>query len=249
MKKNTSLALVIALLGFCGIAACAKSPPSQFSRATESNQAEIEAEKAAAVSDAAARASAPGGSDVENPGIEDENRLAKPEGSPIPSAVLEDRIVKLIDSLRAPSDMARAHLEQVMQIKLSQDSAIREWLMYAGDTREGWRYSILFKESGDGDLPSIGIGFSSSESENTGSAVCSYELEAFSQRLTALGYSRLPGWRQPQAHAGFEREIEGARFGSSIHVFKYVWKKEVDGNPLYCIEGINIYAGMRDNGE
>lgn len=237
------------LLGMGGISACAQPPPSTQTRSEVSDLAEQEAEGVAEAADAAARGSGPNDASKGTTPVTTEAMPQKAAGPPIASTLLEERILRLVDSLRSPSSTTRHHLEEVMQVELTQDANLHEWWAHEGTTDEGWSYSILLKESKGEDLPSIRIGFSSSESESADVVVCSYELEAFAKKLTALGYRRYPGWRQPRAHVGFGREIEGARFGSGIHVFKYVWKKEAEGSVVYCVESLGIYSGTSVDGE
>jgi hypothetical protein len=247
VKKNLAIVLIAATLSFGGVTACAQSSPPQ---SKEPDRAMEEGAKAAEAMNTAVRSSTPEGSNVEKPTMEEETKPSKPEGPPIPSALLEERILKLVDSLRAPNDVTRANVERVMQIKLAQNENIQDWWTHTGITDEGWQYSILFEDKRKEDLPTISIGFSMEDTASTKPIACNYELESFSKKLTLLGYKRFPGWRQPRAHAGFEREVDNARFGSSIHVFKYIWKHDSQNDEyVYCIEGINIYSGIRDNDE
>ena len=241
--------IAAAMLCVGGISACAQ-PPSSHAQSEASASVMEEGARAAAAADAAAMGSESKDGNKEKVPVTTETMPEKTVGPPIASTILQDRILRLVDSLRSPSNVTRHHLEEVMQVKLTQDAKIQEWWTHEGITDEGWGYSILMKDKRNEDLPSISIGFSSGESESTDAVVCSYELEAFSRSLVALGYTRYPGFRQPRAHVGFDRAIEGTRFGSSIHVFKYVWTKEAEGRGVvYCVEGMNIYAGMRADGE
>lgn len=172
-----------------------------------------------------------------------------PSGPPIATDILLNRILTLVDGLRSPNDVTRAQVERMMEVKLT-PGEVENWWVYTGSTDAGWEYSVFVEDNRKEDLPKISIGFSSGESESTDSVVCSYELENLSKRLTALGYDRLPGWGQPRAHLGFDRQAEDSRFGSSIHVFKYIWKKRTeDSGPVYCVENMNISAGVRADGE
>ena len=247
--KRINRVLVAVVLNLVGLSACAQPPPSAQTRSELSDLAEQEAERAAEAADAAARGSGSNDASKGTTPVTTEAMLQKAVDPPIASTLLEERILRLVDSLRSPSSTTRQHLEEVMQVKLTQDANIHGWWTYEGTTDEGWSYSILLKESKGEDLPSISIGFSSSESESADVVVCSYELEAFAKKLTALGYRRYPGWRQPRAHVGFGRDIEDTRFGSGIHVLKYVWKKEAEGSVVYCVERLSIYSGMRVDGE
>jgi hypothetical protein len=247
--KRINVVLVAAVLSLGGLSACTQPPPSAQTRSELSDLAEQEGARAAEAADAAARGS---GSNDASKGMTPVTTEAMPQKAADPSiasTLLEERILRLVDSLRSPSSTTRHHLEEVMQVELTQDANIQEWWTHEGTTDEGWSYSVLLKESKGEDLPSIRIGFSSSESESADVVVCSYELEAFAKKLTALGYRRYPGWRQPRAHVGFDREIEGTRFGSGIHVFKYVWKKEAEGSVVYCVESLGIYSGTSVDGE
>ena len=247
--KRINFVLAAAMLSMGGLSACVQPNPSTHARSEVSDPATVEAARVAEAADAAAMASGSDDGNKEKVPVTTETMPQKAVSPPIASALLEERILRLVDSLRSPASVTRHHVEEVMQVELTQDANIQEWWTHEGTTNEGWSYSILLKDKKGEDLPSISIGFSSSESESTDAVVCSYELEAFAKKLTAIGYQRYPGWRQPRAHVGFDREIEGARFGSSIHVFKYVWKKEAEGSVVYCVEGMNVNAGMRVDGE
>ena len=248
--KKIHLAILVAVLSIGGVSACAQSPSPSQAQSKTPDLAMEKGARAAAAADAAAMGSGPENGNKEQVPVTTETMPEKAVGPPIASRLLQERILHLMDSLRSPSDVTRHHLEEVMQVKLTHDANIQEWWTYEGVTDEGWSYSILLKDKRNEDLPSISIGFSSGESESTDAVVCSYELEIFSKSLVALGYVRYPGFRQPRAHVGFDRAIEGTRFGSSIHVFKYVWTKEAEGSGVvYCVEGMNIYAGMRVDGE
>jgi hypothetical protein len=249
-RKVCIFVMATVLLGMGGISACAQPPPSTQTRSELSDLAEQEGARAAEAADAAARGSGSNDASKGTIPVTTESMPEKAAGPAVASTLLEERILHLVDSLRSPSSTTRQHLEEVMQVELTQDANIHEWWTHEGTTDKGWSYSILLKESKGEGLPSISIGFSSSESESADVVVCSFELEAFAKKLTALGYRRYPGWRQPRAHVGFDREIEGARFGSSIHVFKYVWKNGLEGSGVvYCVEGMNIYSGTSVDGE
>lgn len=246
-KATNAIALsILAILGG-GVAACAQSqvPPSS-PPSTEYRTAEEAGEQAASAADAAALAGADAAEAVMWPKKigEGENNIPEktrmdtatsqpprpPSGPPIPTDLLLNRILALVDSLRSPNDVTRAQVERMMDIKLAPDSEIENGWYYTGSTDAGWEYSVFVEDNRKEDLPSISIGFSSGESKSADGVACSYELEALSKRLTALGYERHPRWIQPRAHLLFQRETDKGRFGSSIHVFKYIWKEGAESD-------------------
>ena len=262
-KATNAIALsILAILGGC-VAACAQSrlPPASPHTA-EHRTAEEAGERAAAAVDAAALAASDAAEAAAGPAaigaVETEKKTMDknmeqpppiPSGLPIPTDLLLNRILALVDSLHSPKDVTRAQVERMMEVKLT-PGEVENWWVYTGSTDAGWEYSIFVEDNRKKDLPKISIGFSSAESESADTVVCNYELEDLSKRLTALGYERHPRWLQPRGHLGFHRETNGSPFGSSIHIFKYIWKERTAENgPVYCVENMNIYAGVRVDGE
>lgn len=266
-KTSTTFTLLILAIFGGGLAACAQSrlPPAS-PPSVEYRTAEEAGEEAAAAVDAAALAGVDAAEAAMWPkklGEGENNISAKtrldttnpqpprpPSGLPIPTDLLLNRILALVDSLRSPNDVTRAQVERMMDIKLAPDSEIENGWDYTGSTDAGWEYSVFVEDNRKEDLPSISIGFSSGESKSADGVACSYELETLSKRLTALGYERHPRWIQPRAHLLFQRETNEGRFGSSIHVFKYIWKEGAEQNgTVYCAENMNISAGIHTDGE
>jgi hypothetical protein len=246
VKKNLPLALFAALLSVGGITACAQSSTTQ---SKESDPVMAEFERAAAAADAAVVASAPEANNVEKPTMEEETKPSKPVGPPIPSTLLEDRILTLVDSLRAPSDVTRANLEKVMAIGLTEDEKWPAWWWYTGITDKGWEYTVQIEK--DDELPLINISFSAGDIEQDAKAtVCTYELEAFARLLTNHGYIRVPGWQQPRGHLVFTRDSKETRFGTTLKVYKYLMPTGKEKNEFqHCVYSIHVAAGESIDGE
>jgi hypothetical protein len=148
--------------------------------------------------------------------------------------------------------MTRSRLEEVMQVRLEQDSELQGWWWYIGASDEKWQYTLKVDErSKDDSLPLITISFSAGDVEgNARATVCTYELEAFARSLVALGYTRHPGWKQPGGHLVFSREQAGTRFGSTVKVRKYVQQIGTGEDDFqYCVYTISISAGELLDGE
>jgi hypothetical protein len=246
VKKNPLFVFTTALLTIGGLVACAQPSPSQSAKVRESNQVEVETAKAAAASDAAAQASVPENGNAESPRMETASTNSSPKDPAVSSAVLLQRVLNLVDSLRAPGDVTRSHLEEVMQVKLEPDAELQGWWWYTGSADGKWEYTIKVDErSKDDSLPRIDISFSAGDIEGKARAkVCTYELEAFAQSLIDLGYIRHPGWKQPGGHLVFSREAESARFSTSVKVRKYVQQIGAgEKDYQYCVYAITVSAG------
>lgn len=261
---KTSTTFTLLILAICGsaITACAQSrlppasPPSAEHRTTEEAREQIvdSAEPAAlAAADAAEAVVGHALAPENNNGtterkVMDANKEIEPtipSGPPIPTDLLLNRIVALVDSLRSPNDVTRAQVERMMDIKLAPESSFENGWHYTGSTDAGWVYSVFVEDNRKESLPSISIHFPVGDvTRGTNPSACTYELEAFAERLVKTGYFRFPGWRQPRAHLGFDRQAKGSRFGVGIHVFKYVQQTgPEDEDYRYCVSSIDISAG------
>jgi hypothetical protein len=248
--KNIYLSAFAMMLCIGGIAACAQSP-SSHTQSEASDPVMEEGARAAAAADAAAMASGSKDGNKEKIPVTTETMSEKAVGPPIASSLLQDRILRLVDSLRSPSNVTRHHLEEVMQIKLTQDASFQKWWWYKGATDEKWDYTVKVNEKREDDeLPLVDISFSDGDVEaDQRATVCTYELEAFARSLVDLGFTRHPGWKQPGAQLLFTRETAGTRFGSTIRVRKYVQQIGTEAADFqYCVYVIHISAGKSLDG-
>ena len=248
--SKTILATIAAMLSLGGIAACAQ-PPSSHAQSEASASVMEEGARAAAAADAAAMGSESKDGNKEKVPVTTETMPEKAVGPPIASTMLQDRILRLVESLRSPSNVTRHHLEEVMQFKLSQDAAMQEWWTYEGATDAGWAYTVFVDDGKRREFPGVDISFSAGDVEGGGRATtCTYELEAFAHSLTILGYTRHPGWKQPGGHLVFSRNATCTRFGTTVKVRKYVQQLGVEAADFqYCVYVISISAGESPDGE
>jgi hypothetical protein len=250
--KRINVVLVAAVLSLGGLSACAQPPPSVQTRSELSDLAEQEAERAAEAADAAARGSGSNDASKGTTPVTTDAMPQKAAGPPIASTLLEERILRFVDGIRSAPDMTRSRLEEVMQVRLEQDSELQEWWWYTGASDEKWQYTLKVDErSKDDSLPLITISFSAGDVEgNARATVCTYELEAFARSLVALGYTRHPGWKKPGGHLVFSREQAGIRFGSTVKVRKYLQQIGTGEDDFqYCVYAISISAGELLDGE
>jgi hypothetical protein len=250
--SKTILAIIAAMLSLGGIAACAQSHPPSQTQSEVSDPVMEEGARAAAAADAAAMGSESKDGNKEKVPVTTETMPEKAVGPPIASSLLQDRILRLVDSLRSPSNVTRHHLEEVMQVKLTQDASFQKWWWYTGATDEKWDYTVKVNEKREDDeLPLVDISFSAGDVEaDQRATVCTYELEAFARSLVDLGFTRHPGWKQPGAQLLFTRETAGTRFGSTIRVRKYVQQIGTEAADFqYCVYLIDISAGKSLDGE
>jgi hypothetical protein len=263
MTKTTTVSALLILAICCSaITACAQSrlppasPPSAEHRTTEEA-----GEQAAAAADAAALAGADAAEAAVGHALAPENNNGAterkvmdankeieptiPSGPPIPTDLLLNRILALLDSLRSPKDVSRVNVARMMEVKFRENDERDGHWYFNGITNAGWTYDVYVDESTRRELPGITIYFPAGDvPRGTNPSVCTYELEAFAERLVTMGYSRFPGWRQPRAHLGFDRQAKGSRFGVGIHVFKYVQQTGPEEEDYrYCVSSIDISAG------
>jgi hypothetical protein len=240
------------LLSLGGLSACAQPPPSTQTQSEISGPAEQEGARAAEAADAAAIGSGSNDASKGTVPVTTETMPQKVVGPPVASTLLEERILRFVDGIRSAPDMTRSRLEEVMQVRLEQDSELQGWWWYIGASDEKWQYTLKVDErSKDDSLPLITISFSAGDVEgNARTTVCTYELEAFARSLVALGYTRHPGWKQPGGHLVFSREQAGTRFGSTVKVRKYVQQIGTGEDDFqYCVYTISISAGELLDGE
>lgn len=234
-----------------GIAACAQSPSSPQSQ-PEADDATYELEaRVAEAADAAAMASGSEDGNKEQVLVTTETMPEKAVGPPIASAFLQERILRFVDSVRSPPDMTRNRLEEVMQIKLTQDEKLPEWWWHLGMSTAEWTYTVFVDEGKRREFPGIDISFSAGDVEGGRKATtCTYELETFARSLTDLGYTRHPGWKQPGGHLVFSRDAAGTRFGTTVKIRKYVQQLGVEASDFqYCVYAIHVSAGESLDGE
>ena len=269
-KTTIAFTLLILVIFGCGAAAaCVRfhvppppSPPAKYRKkltdaelAAQLDAAAVAADEAAALAAAdAAAAAAPYAPTPENNNGTTESKEMDankeieptiPSGPPISTDLLLNRIVALLDSLRSPNDVTRAQLERIMDIKLAPESSFENGWHYTGSTDAGWKYSVFVEDNRKESLPSISIHFPVGDvTRGTNPSACTYELEAFAERLVKREYVRLPGWGQPRAHLGFDRQAKGSRFSVGIHVFKYSRQTgPLEEDYRYCVSSIDISAG------
>jgi hypothetical protein len=250
--KNIFLWAIAIMLCIGGIIACAQSTSSSQTKSKTTDATFEEGARAAAAADAAAMASGSKNGNKEKLPVTTETMPEKTVGPPIASSLLQDRILRFVDSLRSPSNVTRHHLEEVMQVKLTQDASFQKWWWYTGATDEKWDYTVKVNEKREDDeLPLVDISFSAGDVEaDQRATVCTYELEAFARSLVDLGFTRHPGWKQPGAQLLFTRETAGTRFGSTIRVRKYVQQIGTEAADFqYCVYVIHISAGKSLDGE
>jgi hypothetical protein len=243
--NNLRLSALTIMLCFGWVSACAQSPPSSQTQ-PEADAATALGDRAAEATDAAAMASGSEDGKKEQAPMTTEMKPEKAVGPPIASTLLQERILRFIDGIRSPSDMARGRLEEVMQVRLEQDADFKDSWWYTGATDENWDYTVKLKEKRDQyELPLVDISFSAGDFDaDKRATVCTYELEAFAHSLTDLGYTRHPRWVQPGAQLLFARKAEDARFGSTVAVKKYVQQNGPGEDDFqYCVYVIYISAG------
>lgn len=252
MNKKNVLALLAMMLSVGGMAACAQPAPSTHARSKVSDPTAAEAARVAEASDAAAIASGSVDGQEEKAAVTTETMPQKAVGPSIASTLLEERILRFVGGIRSAPDMTRNRLEEVMQVRLEEDSELQGWWWYTGAADGKWKYTIKVDErSKDDPLPLITISFSAGDIEGAARAtVCTYELEAFARSLVALGYTRHPGWKQPGGHLVFSREQAGTRFSSTVKVRKYVQQIGTGEDDFqYCVYAISMSAGELLDGE
>ncbi len=252
MNKKKALALFAMMLSVIGMAACAQPTPSTQARSEVSDPATEEAARVAEAADAAAIASGSEDGKKEGVPVTTESMSEKTVGPSIASTLLEERILRFVDGIRSSPDMTRSRLEEVMQVRLEQDTELQGWWWYTGAADEKWQYTIKIDErSKDDSLPLVTISFSAGDVEgNARATVCTYELEAFAQSLIAIGYTRHSGWKQPGGHLVFSRERAGTRFSSTVKVRKYIQQTGSGVNDYqYCVYAISMSAGELLDGE
>ncbi len=250
--KKVCLSAFAMMLCIGGITACAQPPLSSQSQ-PEADDATFElGARAAAAADAAAMGSGSENGDKEKVPVTTETMPEKAVGPPIASTLLQERILRLVDSLRSSSNVTRHHVEEVMQVKLEQDAEFKEWWWYTGATDEGWEYTVMVDGSSKYDvLPLIKISFSAGDVEaDKRATVCTYELEPFARSLTDLGYTRYPRFVQPGGQLLLNRETKSTQFSSSVRMKKYVQQTGKEASDFqHCVYVINISAGESIDGE
>lgn len=247
--KKIHLAFVAAMLNIGGLSACAQPPPPSPAQSEAPDGVLDEGARAA---DATAAATRSGNGGKEKVPVITETIPEKEVGPSIASTLLEERILRFVGGIRSAPDMTRNRLEEVMQVRLEQDSELQGWWWYTGAADGKWEYTIKVDErSKDDPLPLITISFSAGDIEGAVRAtVCTYELEAFAQSLAAIGYTRHPGWKQPGGHLVFSREQAGTRFSSTVKVRKYVQQIGTGEDDFqYCVYAISMSAGELLDGE
>ncbi len=173
--------------------------------------------------------------------------VAKPMlGPAIPAAQLREQVLNLIDSVKGPEDMSRAHIEKMMGVRLQPSQKSTDYWGHEGMTDAGWGYGIGVQGGRGEDLPKFIIGFRSNDGQGQGFASkCSYELEKLAEDVVARGFTRFPRWVQPRAHLVFDRDRPDLSFGVAVKIFKYV--QQIGLGPeqyRYCAETIYISAGV-----
>ena len=267
-KATNAIALsILALLGG-GVAACAQSrlPPAsphtaEHRTAEEAGEQIVDSAEPAALAAAdAAEAAVDNALTPENNNgtterkVMDANKEIQPmipSGPPIPTDLLLNRVLALVNSLHSPHDVSRTQVERIMDVKLVPQPDIERYWDFDGITDAGWTYTVFVKESAIGELPVINVYFPVGDVERgENPSVCTHELESFAEKLVPMGYFRSPGWKQPRGFLAFDRQAKGSRFSVGVHLFKYVQQtgpKEDDYR--YCVSSLRIMAGESVDGE
>jgi hypothetical protein len=177
------------LLSLGGLSACAQPPPSTQTQSEISGPAEQEGARAAEAADAAAIGSGSNDASKGTIPVTTETMPQKVVGPPVASTLLEERILRFVDGIRSAPDMTRSRLEEVMQVRLEQDSELQGWWWYIGASDEKWQYTLKVDErSKDDSLPLITISFSAGDVEgNARTTVCTYAWIHPPSRLEAAG--------------------------------------------------------------
>jgi hypothetical protein len=234
MPMSLRHAVLAAFLSFA-ITACAQPPAAPMPVVTPSATHRDRAESTTVTSAKEAPA-------MSEPATHEPER-----GPAIPAAELRKRLLALFGSFRSLNDLERAHVEQLLQVRLSKDPEMRMGFGYDGKTVEGWEYGVSVGKLGRLDQPStivIGLDNGVEPFTNQQPTYCTLEFEPLANELVAMGYQQGvraydlgggPRW-------GFGMNFPESKGGVGIEVPVYRIRAET-GREMTCIEGFDIGGG------
>ncbi len=147
------------------------------------------------------------------------------------------RVLKLIDSLQSAEDLAPAHIEKTIGIKVEYNDEDRNIYGFGGKLTDAWSYSLVSTPDKQGEKPtSLQFSFDdTSHQQADPTPICTLKFEDYSQALTASGFVVRPMRPYPGSDGWYFTR-------GNIGVMAYTDKKSDSQTTPACLSKLIISA-------
>jgi hypothetical protein len=158
--------------------------------------------------------------------------------APTTAQDISQRVLKLVEHVRGPDDIAPARIEQITGIKVEFNPDDRNEYGFNGQLTDAWAYNLVSLPESTGEKPSrIMFSFDDESRSNADMApICTLDFDDYAATLIAAGFESSP------AHGQHDRILYWDFSRDAVSVQIYV-RGENDANAAHtCVSKLIINA-------